>query len=174
MTVRSFTLGAVLLVLAAATSRAQQEGALPRSEVESLIDAGRWTEAEELLYARVRARPRDPIARARLGQYLAMRGALRPGLVLVEEAGEFGLPASTVRALAAPIQTLLDRGEDIWPSVSDSPLHAVGRRYPVLRTEREVRVLLAPGRVRSLDEALRELTPRWWQLDLPHGALVTR
>jgi hypothetical protein len=55
-----------------------------------------------------------------------------------------------------------------------SPLRAVGRRYPVLRTEREVRVLLAPGRVRPLDEALRELTPRWWQLDLPHGLLVVR
>ena len=53
-------------------------------------------------------------------------------------------------------------------------LHAVGRRYLVLRSERDVRVLLAPGRVRSLAEALRELTPRWWQLDLPHGLLVVR
>ena len=173
MTARPFALAAVLLVLTPATSRAQ-DGVLPRTDAESLIDAGRWTEAEEMLYASVRARPRDPIARARLGRYLAMRGALRPGLVLVQEAGEFGLPASTVRALAAPIQTLLDRGEEIWTSASDSTLHAVGRRYPVLRTEREVRVLLAPGRVRSLEEAIRELTPRWWQLDLPHGALVVR
>ena len=100
-----------------------------------------------MLYAGVRARPRDPIARARLGRYLAMRGALRPGLVLVQEAGEFGLPASSVRALAVPIQTLLDQGEEIWSSVSDTSLRAVGRQYPVLRTEREVRVLLAPGRV---------------------------
>jgi hypothetical protein len=53
-------------------------------------------------------------------------------------------------------------------------LRAVGRRYPVLRTERDVRVLLAPGRVRSLADALHELTPRWWQLDLPHGVLVVR
>jgi hypothetical protein len=139
-----------------------------------LIDAGRWTEAEEMLYAGVRARPRDPIARARLGRYLAMRGALRPGLVLVQEAGEFGLPASSVRALAAPIQTLLDQGEEIWSSASDSSLLAAGRRYPVLRTERDVRVLRAPGRVRSFDEALHELTPRWWQLDLPHGVLIAR
>jgi hypothetical protein len=55
-----------------------------------------------------------------------------------------------------------------------SSLHAVGRRYPVLRSERDVLVLLAPGRVRPLGEALRELTPRWWQLDLPHGVLVAR
>ena len=53
-------------------------------------------------------------------------------------------------------------------------LRAVGRRYAILRTEREVRVLLAPGRVRPLADALRELAPRWWQLDLPHGLLVVR
>ncbi|MFL5617427.1 MAG: hypothetical protein ACJ79A_03425 [Gemmatimonadaceae bacterium] len=239
---------AALLTLAPAASRAQ-DGVLPRSEAESLIDGGRWAEAEEMLYASVRERPRDPVARARLGRYLAMKGALRPGLVLVEEAGEFGLPSATVRALATPIRTLLDwrervassardstifvrpptsagalmrfplerpaRGDTLWAElvprmiafdsafganprvgietidaavpafdVADhivrlhadprSALRAVGRRYPVLRTEREVRVLLAPGRVRPLDEALRELTPRWWQLDLPHGLLVVR
>jgi hypothetical protein len=51
---------------------------------------------------------------------------------------------------------------------------AAGRRYRLLRTPTEVRVLLAPGRVRSLPAALRELTPRWWQLDLPHGVLIVR
>jgi hypothetical protein len=245
---RPFVLAAALLVFAPAWSPAQN-GALPRSEVESLIDAGRWTEAEERLYAGVRARPRDPIARARLGRYLAMKGALRPGLVLVEEAGEFGLPSTTVRALATPIRTLLEwrervasssrdstifvrppahagslmqfplervaGGDTIWADLVPrmvaldsafganprvgletidaavpafdvanhdvrlsadprSSLHAVGRRYPVLRSERDVLVLLAPGRVRPLGEALRELAPRWWQLDLPHGVLVAR
>ena len=245
---RPLAIAAVLLTLAPAPARAQ-DGVLPRSEAESLIDRGRWADAEEMLFAGVRARPRDPIARARLGRYLAMKGALRPGLVLVEEAGEFGLPSTTVRALATPIRTLLDwrervassardstifvrppagagalmrlplergaRGDTVWvdlvprmvaldslsganPCVGletidaavpafdvanhmvrlhadpRSPLHAVGRRYAVLRTERDVRVLLSPGRVRPLDEALRALTPRWWQLDLPHGLLVVR
>ena len=245
---RPLALAAALLVLVPATSRAQ-DGVLPRSRVDALIDAGRWTEAEEMLYAGVRARPRDPVARARLGRYLAMKGALRPGLVLVEEAGEFGLPSTAVRALATPIRTLLDwrervassardstifvrppahagalmqfplervaGGDTIWaelvPSMvaldsafganprvgletidaavpafdvanhvvrlsadPRSALRATGRRYPVLRSERDVLVLLAPGRVRPLDEALRELTPRWWQLDLPHGVLVAR
>ena len=55
-----------------------------------------------------------------------------------------------------------------------APLMAVGRRYPVLRSERDVLVLLAPGRARPLVDALRELAPRWWQLDLPHGLLVVR
>jgi hypothetical protein len=238
----------VLLALAPAASDAP-DGVLPRSEAESLIDAGRWAEAEEMLYAGVRARPRDPIARARLGRYLAMKGALRPGLVLVEEAGEFGLPSATVRSLAAPIHSLLEWRERVASSARDatiavrpsarngalmrfpieraaggdtlwadlvprmvafdsasgatpivgletidaavpafdvanhalhlsgdprSALRAVGRRYPVLRTEREVRVLVAPGRVRPLAEALRELAPRWWQLDLRHGLLIVR
>jgi hypothetical protein len=245
---RLLALAGVLLALPAAAPGAP-DGELPRSEAESLIDAGRWAEAEEMLYAGVRARPRDPIARARLGRYLAMKGALRPGLVLVEEAGEFGLPPAAVRALATPIRSLLDwrervassprdatiavrppagkdalmrfpiegaaRGDTLWADLVPrmvaldsasgatpivgietidaavpafdvanhtlrlsadprSALRAVGRRYSVLRTEREVRVLLAPGRVRPLADALRELAPRWWQLDLPHGLLVVR
>jgi hypothetical protein len=245
---RPLAVAAALLMLASATSRAQED-VLPRSRVDALIDAGRWTEAEEMLYAGVRARPRDPVARARLGRYLAMKGALRPGLVLVEEAGEFGLPSATVSTLATPIRTLLDwrervaswardstifvrppshgdalmqfplervtGGDTIWAELVPrmvaldsafgpnprvgletidaavpafdvanhvvrlsadprSALRAVGRRYPVLRSERDVLVLLTPGRVRPLDEALRELTPRWWQLDLPHGVLIAR
>lgn len=245
---RLLAVAGVLLALAPAPSQAPDD-VLPRSEAESLIDAGRWAEAEEVLYAGVRARPRDPVARARLGRYLAMKGALRPGLVLVEEAGEFGLPPAKVRALAAPIRSLLDwrervastardasiavrppaaedalmrfpieraaPGDTIWADLVPrtvafdsasgaspivgietidaavpafdvanhvlrlsadprSALRAVGRRYPVLRSERGVRVLLGPGRVRPLAEALRELTPRWWQLDLPHGLLVVR
>jgi hypothetical protein len=245
---RPLVLAAALLALAPSPSRAQ-DGVLPRSDAERLIDVGRWTEAEDLLYAGVRAGPRDPIARARLGRYLAMKGALRPGLVLVEEAGEFGLAPSTVRALATPIRALLDwrervtsfardstifvrppaepgalmqfplargaLGDTLWAELVPrmvavdsasgmnprvgletidaavpafdaadhalrlhadprSALHAVGRRYPVLRTEREVQVLLAPGRVLPLASALRELAPRWWQLDLPHGLLVVR
>jgi len=245
---RLLALAGVLVALAPAPSGAQ-DGVLPRSEAESLIDAGQWARAEETLYAGARARPRDPIARARLGRYLAMKGALRPGLVLVEEAGEFGLPPATVRDLAVPIRTLLEwrnrvassardstiavrpptvrgalmqlpiertaRGDTLWADLVTgmvatdsapgsvplvgietidaavpafdvanhvlrlsadprSALRAVGRRYRVLRTEREVRVLVAPGRVRPLADALRELTPRWWQLDLPHGLLVVR
>jgi hypothetical protein len=50
----------------------------------------------------------------------------------------------------------------------------VGRRYHLLRSTRDVHVLVAPGRVRSLPVALRELAPRWWQLDLAHGVLVVR
>jgi hypothetical protein len=251
MPARRSLLGAVcaLVVVVGTPARARAQDELPPSRADSLLDAGRWNAAEELLYAAARTHPRDPIARARLGRYLAMKGALRPGLVLVEEAEEFGLPAATARALAGPVHDLLawrERAEStgrdssiavrapsdvgsllrypivragaadtVWadlvprmigtdsasgasprlgietiegfvPAVdvvnwtlhlhSDTraALSALGRRYPVLRTPRDVRVLVAPGRVRPLAEALRELAPRWWQLDLAHGLLVVR
>ena len=245
---RRLVLVGVLFAFGPRVSHAQ-ESALPRSQADALLDAGRWPEAEEMLYAEARKRPRDPVARARLGRYLAMKGALKPGLVLIEEAAEFGLPASTARELAIPIRTLLDwrerqafltrdstivvrppardgallrlpvqraaRGDTLWADlvpqmialdsasgtnprvgietlealvpafdVADhrlrlhadprAALGATGRRYRVLRSGQDVLVLLAPGRVRPLSAALRELTPRWWQLDLPHGLLVVR
>jgi len=227
---------------------AAAQSALPASRADALLDAGRWADAEDVLYADVRARPRDPEARARLGRYLAMKGGLRIGLVLVDEAAEFGLATETARAVAAPIRALIGwrerelagardttvdvrapsrddailrfavvrrSGDTVWADVVprmigldsasvETPivgletidalapevdvangamrLHAnpraagaaVGRRYPLLRTPTDVRVLLAPGRVRSLPAALRQLAPRWWQLDPAHGVLIVR
>ena len=245
---RLVAVATALLALVPAPLRAQGSE-LPASAADALIDAGRWADAEDMLYAAVRARPRDPVARARLGRYLAMKGALRPGLVLIEEAAEFGLPSAATRALAVPSRALIERREraavlerdstvavrptstpgallrlpiargstrdTVWADLVPRPigrdsasapsprvgietiealvpsfdaanhvlrlhadpreaLAAVGRRYPVLRSERDVLVLLAPGRVRPLADALRELAPRWWQLDLPHGLLVVR
>jgi hypothetical protein len=44
----------------------------------------------------------------------------------------------------------------------------------VLRETRQVRVLMTSGRTLTLPAALRELDPKWWQLDLVHGVLVVR
>ncbi|HEV7992070.1 MAG TPA: hypothetical protein VGP25_09610 [Gemmatimonadaceae bacterium] len=247
--VRAIAFAALLCLGVAGATNAQTATLLPRNQSDALIEAGRWTEAEEMLYGEVRLQPRDPMARARLGRYLAMKGALLPGLVLIEEAQQFGLPAATARGLAAPFRSLLDlrrresagardsslvvrapasagsllrfpvvrasRHDTVWADLvprmigldsasgtsprvgievleglvptydvtnrvlrlhadSRSALSAVGRRYPVLRSPADVRVLLAPGRVRSLPEALAELDARWWQLDLLHGLLVVR
>lgn len=235
-------------LLGGVATTAAAQSALPASRADALLEAGRWTEAEDALYAEVRARPRNPEARARLGRYLAMKGALRSGLVLVDEAAEFGLATETANAVARPIRTLItwrDRelagarvrtvevrapsrddailrfpvarpsGDTLWADIvprmigldsasgarpiagvetidallpevdvvngtmrlHDNPRAAgdvAGRRYHVLRSASDVRVLLAPGRVRSLPVALRELAPRWWQLDLPHGVLIVR
>lgn len=247
--VRSIGVAGSLLFTLAGSARAQASAVLPRGEADALLDAGRWSDAEETLYGEVRVHPRDPIARARLGRYLAMKGALLPGLVLIDEAQQFGLPAATARRLMAPIRSLLDlrrqesagardstiagrapsgagsllrfpvtrasRRDTVWADLVPrmigldsasgatprvgievvewlvpaydvssrvlrlhadprSALSALGRRYPVLRSSSDVRVLVAPGRVRPLTDALAELNARWWQLDLLHGVLVVR
>ncbi len=230
---------------------------LPRSRADVLLDAGLWPQAEEAYYAQSRVRPRSPAPRAALGRYLAMKGAVLPGTVLMEEALRFGLDSAVGRALLKPWRSVLEwrgiamiradsslsvrpprdstalfqlplppravadggsspsRRDTVWADVvprligSDSlytksprvgieliealvpsldtttmrlTLHADarsalstrGRRYPLLRDARDIRVLMTSGRALSLPAALRELAPRWWQVDLMHGVLVVR
>lgn len=232
---------------------------LPMTAADSLLEEGRWSEAEALFYAQSTRAPRNPVARAALGRYVAMRGAVRPGMVMIQEARRFGLDAAVAESLIAPLRHVLEwraaaaelrrdstlavrpsetRGglfeiplprsdsagvplastgvsEIVWYDVVDRglgldslsqpgrpigieifetfvpaldltaqeltlsanprrALSATGTRYRVLRTTRGVRVLITDGRVMALSEALRELHPTWWQLDLPHGLLVVR
>ena len=95
---------ALALALGARRSRAGRGGAqwgrspLPRSRADVLLDAGLWPQAEEAYYAQSRLRPRAPAPRAALGRYLAMKGAVLPGTVLIEEALKFGLDSVVWRA----------------------------------------------------------------------------
>jgi hypothetical protein len=54
-------------------------------------------------YAVSSAQPRDPAARAALGRYLASRGALRIGAVLLEEARQFGGDTASIARSLAPL-----------------------------------------------------------------------
>lgn len=237
---------------------------LPRSRADVLLDAGLWPQAEEAYYAQSRVRPREPTSRAALGRYLAMKGAVMPGVVLIEEAQQFGLDSALAARMLRPWRTILGwrsiaalqadssvavrppadttalfrlplpsrgragasraviasgrYGDTLWADVvprqigadslyTKSPrigfelleglvpsydtttrrvtLHANSRsalqvkgegtqRFPVLRDARGVHVLMTSGRTLSLVSALRELAPRWWQLDLLHGVLVVK
>jgi len=233
---------------------------LPRSRADVLLDSGLWPQAEDAYYAQSRANPRAPAPRAALGRYLAMKGAVLPGTILIEEAQKFGLDPVVARRMLRPWRAVLGwrsiatiradsvvtvrpprdstalfqlalpsgrsanvRGaiigsrtrDTIWADVvprtigSDSlytkvprvgvelleglipaydtvthrlTLHAdpktaagvAGRRYAVLRDQRDIRVLMTAGRTLSLAPALRELGARWWQLDLTHGVLIVR
>jgi hypothetical protein len=228
---------------------------LPRSRADVLLDAGLWPQAEEAFYAQSRLRPRAPVPRAALGRYLAMKGAVMPGVVLIEESLRFGLDSAVARALLRPWRAVLEwreiaklttdsvvvvraprdsmalfqlplparasdgtlgpRSDTVWADVvprligSDSlytrsprigvelieqlvpsfdlatrrltlhadprsALKATGDRFPLLRDTRDIRVLMTSGRALSLPAALRELNPRWWQLDMVHGILVIR
>jgi hypothetical protein len=255
---RTLAFGLALTLASPVVARGQWgRSPLPRSRADVLLDAGLWPQAEEAYYAQSRLRPRSPAPRAALGRYLAMKGAVLPGTVLIEEALKFGLDSAVARVLLKPWRSVLEwRGiatihadsslvvrpprdstalfqlplppraaaagtsrassrDTVWADVvprligsdslytksprvgieliealvpsldmttmrltlhaeSRSALKATGQRYPLLRDARDVRVLMTSGRTLSLPAALRELAPRWWQVDLVHGVLVVR
>ena len=254
---RSFVLVLTLAGSAAGVAEAQwARSPLPRSRADVLLDAGLWPQAEEAFYAQSRIRPRSPGPRAALGRYLAMKGAVLPGTILMEEALKFGLDSAVAQVMLTPWRSVLEwrtiatlradsslrvrpprdstalfqlplppraaaaggtrsSRDTVWADVvprligsdslytksprvglelieqlvpsldsasrrltlhadSRSALKATGQRYPLLRDARDVRVLMTSGRALSLAAALRELQPKWWQVDLLHGVLVVR
>lgn len=72
-----------------------------------MLATGRVGAAESLYYATSSARPRDAVARAALGRYLAARGHLRVGAVLLEEARQFGGDTASIARSLAPIYVSL-------------------------------------------------------------------
>jgi hypothetical protein len=70
---------------------------------DSLLASGHVATAESLYYAASSARPHDATARAALGRYLASRGALKIGAVLLEEARLFGGDTASIARSLAPI-----------------------------------------------------------------------
>ena len=86
-------------LLAPATAAAQNIVA----RADSLLRGGRLSAAEDLYYLAVRRQPRDPEARLALGRYLAARGALKVGAVLMEEARYFGGDARAIAVQLAPV-----------------------------------------------------------------------
>jgi hypothetical protein len=79
----------------------QNEAIVARAD--TLLVAGRIFAAESLYYIAVRRGPRDPVARLALGRYLAQRGALKVGAVLMEEARFFGGDPTRVAIELAPV-----------------------------------------------------------------------
>jgi hypothetical protein len=94
----------VLAAFAPATPAAGQNYV---ARADSLLRRGRVFAAESLYYYAVRRQPRDPGARLALGRYLAARGRLRVGAVLMEEARFFGGDPKVVGAALAPVYDAL-------------------------------------------------------------------
>lgn len=91
---------ALVLPTAARPAAAAQSG-------DSLLALGRVAAAESAYYATSSARPRDPSARARLGQFIASRGGTRAGIVLLEEARQFGGDSAAIARALAPLYSRL-------------------------------------------------------------------
>jgi hypothetical protein len=89
---------------------------------DSLLQRGLVEQAETMLYAAVRAAPRDPNARLQLGRYLIARGATRVGTTLVEEAVRFGLDPTSGATVLAPAYLYL--GE--FQPLSQLPVSVIG------------------------------------------------
>jgi tetratricopeptide (TPR) repeat protein len=70
---------------------------------DSLLRMGQLDRAETEYYAAASARPRDPVARFALGQYLLDRGAFRIGATLIDEAMQFGYDKTAASALLARV-----------------------------------------------------------------------
>ena len=70
---------------------------------DELLALGKVAAAESAYYAASSARPRDPGARARLGQFIALRGGTRAGSILLEEARQFGGDSAMIAEALAPL-----------------------------------------------------------------------
>src|SRR5215216_2963749 len=97
----SIALVTTLALAAVGSSPASAQDELLRAD--SLFRNGRVFAAESLYYLAARREPRNPATRLALGRYLAARGALKVGAVLMEEARFFGGDPDAVARELAPV-----------------------------------------------------------------------
>lgn len=124
-------LAALLAALAVPTpARAQQGRSAPPPSADAA--SGDVDATERARYAASRREPRNPTVRAALGEWLASRGQLRSGAVLLEEARLFGGDAAAIAARLAHIYLWLRD----WPSLVALPASSLSpgeqRRAAVL------------------------------------------
>jgi hypothetical protein len=144
----------VASALAAGAAHAQR-AQLPRTRADLLLESGLWPQAEDAYYAQSGARPRDPVARAELGRYLAMKGAVLPGTVLIEEALQFGLDSALARRLLRPWRTIQE-----WRAMATLQSDSVIRVRPAVDSLSLFRIQL-PDVLNPMQRNTRAGTPLW-------------
>lgn len=157
--IRCLTFAAAAAVGVVSLAPRQAEGQHYVARADSLLRRGRVFAAETLYYYAVRRAPRDPAARLALGRYLAARGALRIGAVLMEEARFFGGDPKTVGTYLAPIYARLGDYKAL-STLPGSPLpyaqraraEWLGANPPAIEGPDSAVVPLAPGDSGSLGE----------------------
>jgi hypothetical protein len=120
---------AVCSALSATTVRAQQGSSgrtVDQSPADVAIARGRLDDAESILFAASERAPHEPSARGALGGYLASRGHLKVGAVLLEEARKFGGDAAVIDARLARV----------YPWIGDWGAVAALQRDPESAVER--------------------------------------
>ena len=104
---------------------------------DSLLAEGRLASAESVYYAAVRQHPRDPLARAALGRFLAARGGTRAGAVLIEEARFFGGDSAALARSLVPLYIRLSDYEALATLQPNMLSPAERRRAAWLSTRRQ-------------------------------------
>lgn len=107
-------IGVTLLAVSPCAAQSVRSSASAPSPFATITD---FATQERALYDASRRAPRDPGARAALGVWLASRGQLKSGSVLLEEARLFGGDAAAIAARLAHIYTWLRD----WPSLAALP-----------------------------------------------------
>lgn len=156
--IRCLTLAAAVVAALPLVPR-QAEAQRYVARADSLLRRGRVFAAETLYYYAVRRTPRDPGARLALGRYLAARGALRIGAVLMEEARFFGGDPKIVGTYLAPVYARLGDYKAL-SALPGSPLpyaqraraEWLGQNEPSISGPDSATVPLAPGDSGSLGE----------------------
>lgn len=106
-----------LALLALHPARAQVARPVRPTPADAAASSGDVDAAERALYAAVRRTPREPSARGALGSWLASRGQLRTGAVLLEEARLFGGDATAIAVRLERVYTWLRD----WTSLAALP-----------------------------------------------------
>ena len=146
--------------IAAVALAASLSGALPcaghaqelLARADSLMNAGRVFAAESIFYYMVRRDPRNPAARLALGRYLAARGALKVGAVLMEEARYFGGDPATVANALVPVYEQLGDYASL-AALPASPLDYAERRRAEWLGKSLAEKDLAPTALRIMEKA---------------------
>ena len=112
-------LGALLLGVGVFALPAGAQNHIGRAD--ALLRQGQIQEAEALYYYAARSEPRNATPRMALGRYLAARGALRVGAVLLEEARFFGGDRRAIAEQLAPVYARLGDYRAL-SSLPNSPL----------------------------------------------------
>lgn len=144
------------VVMMPASSVHAQRAQLPRTRADVLLESGLWPQAEEAYYAQSRVRPRDPVARAELGRYLAMKGAVLPGTILIEEAMQFGLDSALGRRLLRPWNAVLG-----WRTMATVQADSVIRVRPPQDSLALFRMAIPGNVLNVMRRSARDRAPLW-------------
>jgi hypothetical protein len=143
---------ALVIAMIAAFPLAAQQPRVEASPAEVALSQGRLDDAERELYAASRQSPREPSARGALGQFLAVRGHLRIGAVLLEEARQFGGNSASINGRLAHIYRWL--GD--WPALAALP---TGAAYDGAEKERARWIATHAGSTRGADSTTVRFEP---------------